>query len=218
MFRKPKIGFVYFDLGNVVIRVRKDIVEQEFEKVSELPREEIAWILSRGYVDDNDSFWALVRAFDRGDIYPHDFFKQTRDIFKLEDIGFEGLEKIWQKMLELDWRFFRLVARLERLGVRRGIISDLCILHYNGLESILPQDLFNIRFFSFVERRLKKENDGQTFLRAISAAGITPDKILFVDDVEANIEAAARHGMRAFHYQDNFGDLLAFLRLLKVKI
>ena len=209
------IDFIYFDLGNVLVRVDKNIVANNLDPYSGLKRKRIYRIFSCDYaVDQQYEFWKVVGEFDRGNLHPDQFYGKVCRALHLEKLSFKRFVKIWKMMLEVDSGMVELIKDLrQKNGIRTGIISDLCVLHYNAVMARLSRDLFDIPpFYSFMERCLKRENDGITFKRAIRAANLPADRILFIDDREPNLEAAAKWGMRTFHYTLNFNDLLQYLK------
>lgn len=216
MEKRPQIDFVYFDLGCVLIGVDKDIVANELDPYSGLKRARINRIFSADYAIGGEyEFWRIVGEFDRGRLYPHQFYEKVCRALKLEDITFERFLEIWKMMLTVDIEMWGLANILRtRNMVRLGIISDLCVVHYNTVMNLLKRDAFDICFFSFLEGCLKRENNGVVFKRAIRAANVPADKILFIDDRGPNIKVAASCGLRVFHFKDNPKELKAYLESL----
>jgi len=204
-------------LGRVIIPLnRRPFVVKRLAKVSGLGADYIKKIFDRGY-GCGDEFWSAVRDFDTGKLRPDQFYRRIKKMLKL-CIGIDDFVEIWQTMLSVDERFVELLWRLKARGVRRGIISDLCIIHYYRVMELLPRDLFDNLFFSFMEKCLKRDSNGIVFERAIRAANLPPEKILFIDDIEINIETARGRGMRTFHYQDNFEEFVRHLNSLGVGV
>ena len=214
---RAKIDFVYFDLGHVVVPVMTDLFIDELAKFSDLSRQEIAGILGHGYDSSKREYWDVICDFDRGTLYPHEFYARMTALLRLH-ATFEKFAATWQIMLDIELKFAGLLDQLALQGIGRGIISDLCLLHFQRFVKLMPQDYFNIRFFSFMEGRLKKEDDGETFRRAIVAANVKPGRILFIDDRPENLAAASLHGMKTFLYQADFDALARHLRSLSVKV
>lgn len=219
MFKKRKVDFIYFDLGSVIVPVRKDRVAALLAGYTPLGYEGLMKIFGHSYPEFEGEFWGTVCEFDRGNLYPHEFFDKVKKLISLDDnLSLGYFIYAWQMMLSIDGRFLKLIKSLRQAGVRCGIISDLCVVHFNAFRQMCPQDLFDIAFFSFKEGLLKRDNDGIVFKRAIRAANLPPDKILFIDDLPVNIKMAKKHGMRAFIYSGNFDDFVAHLKDLKIKI
>jgi FMN phosphatase YigB (HAD superfamily) len=220
--RKPLIRYVYFDLGHVVVPLKRDVFCEGLASVSDLPKAQLAEILGKGYTSSEREYWDLACESDRGIIYPHEFYERMSKVLRL-NTDFHTLIKIWQSILGVDDRFLALIEKLAKQNIKSGIISDLSVIHYNKFKELVDQSIFGARFFSFMEGRLKKEDGGETFRRAVYVAGVKAKEILFVDDRPENLLAAEHNGMRTFlyndpSYEDNFGDLVDELKRLRVKL
>ncbi|MBU4421482.1 hypothetical protein L6259_01455 [Candidatus Parcubacteria bacterium] len=209
---KPTIKQVYFDLGHVVIDVDKEAVARALAPHSELGFSGLMKIFGKGYTNFEREFWDIVCEFDRGNLHPHEFHNKIKRVLKLK-IGFKAFEGAWQSMLVLDKRFIKLVCELKRQGIGTGIISDLCVIHYNRFREMVPyRGLFDNWFFSYQHGLLKRDRDGMIFEAAIRACRIQdPSQIVFVDDLEINIKYASGYGLSTFQYRSDFIELLDFL-------
>lgn len=217
--RRGTISFIYFDLGRVLLSLDKEKTARMLLAVSDLSWEKIHKILVEGNIDGeyDRTFWDIVIAFDRGRIYPHEFHSEVSRVLKLH-VGFDQFEKIWQSMLVVDQSLLSIIIELRKHGIRTGVISDLCPTHYNRFWELGLCDFFDIPpFFSFMEKRLKREEDGATFAKAVGAANLSPQNILFVDDRNVNILAAKRHGLLT-HLYTNPARFLKYLMRHGIKI
>jgi len=220
MFGRREVDFIYFDLGHVIVPVNKKLVAEKLSGYTSLGYDGLMKIFGYQYPEFRGEFWETVCEFDRGNLYPHEFFAKIKPILYLSDnLSLKDFIYAWQLMISIDRRFLILIKELHEAGIRCGIISDLCVVHFNAFRQICPQDLFDIRFFSFQEGLLKRDCDGKVFQLPIRAANLPPHKILFTDDLPGNIEMAKDHGMRTFLYSDNFNDFVFYLRFnLKIRI
>lgn len=196
--RKPTISSIYFDLGWVLLPLKKKETAQKLSAVSALSSGVIYKIIVDDEIDGkyDKSFWNIVLDFDRGKIYPHEFYERVSERLLLT-VGFDEFVKIWQSMLTVDQSMLAIIMELRKRGIRTGAISDLCHIHYKYFLELGLRDFFDILFISFLEERLKREDDGITFAKAIAAAGpnLSPRNILFTDDRPVNIAAAKRWGL-----------------------
>lgn len=216
--KREPISFIYFDLGSVLLPLDKETTLALLQEVSGLDRVDLYNIIVRDNPDKyfDKTFWDIVLAFDRGEIYPHEFYGRVKERLRLK-VGFDRFAKIWQSMLTVDYSLLGIIIELRKHGIRTGIISDLCLIHYNCFRAMGLCDFFDIPFFSFLEGRLKREDDGVTFAKTIAAANLSPRNILFVDDRPINIAAAKRHGLSA-HLYTNPARLLKCLRRHGIKL
>ncbi|MBU1180372.1 hypothetical protein KJ885_05500, partial [Patescibacteria group bacterium] len=160
-------------------------------------------------------FWEIICQFDRGETKALEVHREIAEYLE-SDMNYAEFVEIWQGMFGVDERFLDLISRME--GVRKGIISDLCTIHFEEASMLILMDIFEVKFFSFMEGLLKRDNGGELFARAIKLSGAEAENIVFVDDLKINVELAAAHGIRAFHYQNNFDAFVRFLKSLGVKI
>lgn len=216
--KRGHISFIYFDLGWVLLPLNKEKTARELYMVSKLSWKEMCKILVEGKIDGKYDrvFWNIVLAFDRGEIYPHEFYERVSERLRL-NVGFEKFVKIWQSMLMVDPALLAIIIELRKRGIRTGVISDLCFIHYNYFRKLGLLNFFDIPFFSFLEGKLKREDDGVTFAKAIAAANLFPQNILFADDRAVNISAAKRHGL-ATHLYTNPARFLKCLRRYGIKL
>jgi len=96
-------------------------------------------------------------------------------------------------------------GRLQRAGVRTGVLSNIGDAVGEGVVARLPWlASFNHCAWSHALRMAKP--DPAIYLKTAQALKTEPGRILFIDDREENIAAAAEFGMQAVHYttQDAF--------------
>ncbi len=207
MFWRRKIDGIIFDLGNVLLPTEpnKEKSARYWAQFSKLSETEILNIFCHGGILQNGDprvaeFWRLVNDFDRGDIVSYDMHLLVKDLLRL-DIGFYDFVRGWEMIVEPDADFINFLYELQHL--RLGIISNLCEIHVRHVRKMLPRRLFCSCLYSCVEGVSKP--DRTIFLRAIKGMGLLPGRILFVDDIKINVEAAESAGMRGYHYDIHSG-------------
>ena len=97
----------------------------------------------------------------------------------------------------LEW-----AAELKSNGYQLGIISNMVkeVLDYMLANfTWLKQDLFASQVYSCHWRVIKP--DPRIYRISLKQLGLEPEECLFIDDLEANIEAAQKLGFAVFHYQ-----------------
>jgi putative hydrolase of the HAD superfamily len=103
-------------------------------------------------------------------------------------------------------------TRLQRAGVRTGILSNIGDAIAEGIVARLPWLAgFNHRTWSHSLFIAKPEP--AIFLKTAEELHTTPANILFIDDKLENVEAATAVGMHAIQYTDQ----PAFLREMRVR-
>ncbi|HTV09585.1 MAG TPA: HAD family phosphatase, partial [Candidatus Aquilonibacter sp.] len=100
----------------------------------------------------------------------------------------------------IDW-----AAALQRHALLTGILSNMGDVMEEGIMARLAwMATFPVRIFS--HRLGLAKPDERIYRHAISALGVAPDEILFLDDRLENVEAARALGLHAIHYSSH-GDL-----------
>lgn len=97
----------------------------------------------------------------------------------------------------LDW-----AAELKAGGFRLGIISNMVkeILAYmQAIFTWLQGDLFASQVFSCVWRVVKP--DPRIYRISLEQMGLSAEECLFIDDTEANVQAAEKLGLNVYHYR-----------------
>jgi len=193
---------VIFDYGGVLCHPPSDGEIREFAALAGIPdagfRE--LYAKTRGRYDrgiiSTGEYW---RAFGRaaGLAYGE---AQVRALAALD-------LRVWGR---LDRRMIDLAARLQRSGVKTGILSNM----HSALRGILRTEApwlghFDVHVFSCDVRLIKPEPEIYQFL--LEAVGTPPQRVFFIDDVPVNIEAARRSGIEGLVYRsfDELSDRLA---------
>lgn len=171
------IGGVIFPLGGLK------------EMMSFLPKGETLgsirgkWISSR-----------TVMSFESGKISESEF---ASDIvpelgLKLEPEEFLHIFRNWP--LEISDNTTNILEKITGT-IPSATLSNTNPLHWDRIESRL-EGLFDSHFPSHITGLLKP--DPEAFLNAARYLGKKPDKIIFFDDTETNVESALKSGFRAF--------------------
>ena len=116
----------------------------------------------------------------------------------------------WDEFLTPRPEINALVRELDSLGMPLYILSNTSHRFYSFREKIPTLPLFRGALLSCEEHLLKP--DLEIFRRMFARFGLAPGECFFIDDNNANIEAARWCGMQAFHYQNDISKLRAALR------
>lgn len=189
----PDVDFVIFDLGNVLI----DIDYQRSLSLikAELPstfHERVAGCYAAEF----------HKAYERGEIDSPGFRNAFRDYFEQSWTDAE-VDYLWNSLLgELPAHRLELVRKLKS-RYQVGILSNTNEIHVeavhtllqaeHGMENFLP--LFDHVFYS-QEMGLAKPS-AAIYQKMILELNTTPSRILFFDDLLANVEGAAVLGIQA---------------------
>lgn len=109
-----------------------------------------------------------------------------------------------------------LARELDGLGLPLYILSNTSSRFYRFREKIPVLPLIRGTLLSCEEHLLKPDLD--IYRRLFARFALTPGECFFIDDNNANIEAARWCGMQAFHYRNDISRLRAALRQAGVSV
>ena len=185
-----------FDLGGVLIE------NNVFESLARLLPESVdsstlknRWLAS-----------AAVRQFELGDLSPEDF----AELF-LSEWGLPLTpDAFLREFLSWPSGFYpgaREMLRDLRNRYRVGCLSNSNVLHWEKFGGF--RDDFDVALSSHRLGAIKP--DDKVFVRTLAVCNVEPSGVWFFDDSLANVRAAERLGLRAFHVE-GFSRVLNTLR------
>lgn len=187
---------VALDLGSVLVDVHK----------ARLPE-----LLARDADEVADAFFGGDRhaALNRGELDVGDYL---RDVSARLALAPGAVEEAWRAFVVP-----RPGARdlVERIALPVAAWSNIDAAHADALIPQLPARLFERPTLSYAIRAAKP---APAFYRhGIEQLGVAPAEVVFVDDLQANVDAARACGVRAFRADtlDALTDVLAFAGVLK---
>ncbi len=191
----PDADFLIFDLGNVII-------DLDYPRALDL----ISSGLPAGQQFRVNEFYrtGFQLAYERGEIDSATFRNEVRTYFgepwedrKVDELWNSILGKIPQKRLEL-------IKNLKE-HYQLGVLSNTNAIHIDAVYQILKTDhkmdrfepLFDRIFYSH-EMGLAKPSP-EIYEAMLAQLGAKADRVIFFDDLEANVKGAASVGIRAVH-------------------
>ena len=177
---KPKLilfdlGRVLADLGSPSTRMRLSISDDEFWDL---------WLAL-----------PIVQSFERGDICAEEFLPRLA-----QELGIrENPADFRQRFLDWHPRLFPSVEPLISSlagAARLALLSNTNILHWDFIRSQTSVFQHFDRLFLSYEIGFCKPEIG-AFDMVLGSVSVSPSDVLFLDDMEQNISAASRLGIRA---------------------
>ncbi len=183
--------FLYFDLGNVLLKFDHHLACRQMGEVSGAPAEKI-WQLV--FASD------LEMRYEAGEIDDREFYeifcKQTGTRPDFDALLFAG-----SAIFTPNTSIFPVVAALDAAGYRMGILSNTCPGHWSYCSQGrygLIQLAFDLYALSYELGACKP--DAKIFEGAAKLAGLPPREIFFVDDIPGHVAAARKAGFDAVQY------------------
>jgi FMN phosphatase YigB (HAD superfamily) len=205
-----QIRDILFDLGNVLVRFDWDIA---LTRLAPYLSADMASLLKSDKQAFKKLFHEAGTALESGEI---DFDEFHRIMSGRLAISIERTEfrRIWCDIFELDEDMASLGEQLsEDYGT--WLVSNTSEAHYQWIINKFPRVLFyRDAALSFNLRVMKPS--GKYYSLLIEKFGIDPARAVFIDDIQENVEAAIRAGMKGivFRGQDR---LVAELATIGIK-
>ena len=181
--------YFLFDLGRVLVQLRPLSFLKRFKPG-----------LSAVEIDQWWGNLACIREFETGRI-DEDLFLESAVV----ETGFAGTVAEFRELFA-GWILGvypgaeNLLKRLRK-KVRIGVLSNTNALHIDIIRrdtDLLP--IFHDQFFSYQLGMLKP--DQRVYAHVLEQIGMPPDNIVFFDDSQANIDAAAAAGLQSVLVSD----------------
>lgn len=191
----PDADFLIFDLGNVIIDI-------DYQKAIQHIKQEIPTELH----DRLDGFYLadFHKDYERGLISSKKFRKKVRKYFEQEWED-EKVDELWNSLLlKIPSERLELISKL-RENYQIGVLSNTNFIHIQAVNRILREDhgldnfapIFDWVFLSH-EMGLAKPSP-QIYEKMLVDLGTSGDRVIFFDDLIANVEGAEAVGIQAVH-------------------
>ncbi|MFL0683073.1 putative hydrolase of the HAD superfamily [Algoriphagus aquaeductus] len=193
MKNTPDVDFLIFDLGNVIIDI-------DYERTFRLIKSKIPTALH-----EKVDFFYLTdfhKAYEKGLIDSPSFRNEVRAYFDQEWSDGE-VDEIWNSLLgNIPSYRIDLVKKLKE-KYQLGVLSNTNEIHIQGVYELLNREhqldnfdsLFDWVFYSH-EMGLAKPSV-EIYEKLVVELGTSPDRVLFFDDLLANVEGARKIGIHA---------------------
>lgn len=195
-----------FDLGNVLLPIQPADTARALEAAMGIPYENL--------LQQPDE---MLVKFETGRINYIVFFNYLSRIAP-EIVHINDLLPAWTSMLKpLRQETINDLLTLSN-DYKCYLLSNTNEVHIEWFERHLRQQglydtwygrIFTHCYYSHIVGHRKPEPE--IFTEVITTAGLRPDETLFVDDLRLNVDAAARLGFHAAHYEIGSEALLTFI-------
>lgn len=187
----PPIDTVLFDYGQVLSN----------------PPDAAAWarLLSITGLDEtpfHEAYWAFRHDYDRGALTGPAYWRAvaartgiTLNAAQLAEVFATDVD-VWTN---LNLPMVEWAARLQRAGIRTGILSNIGDSIAEGIVAKLPW-LSGFDHCVWSHSLFLAKPDPAIYLKTAESLHTAPANILFLDDREENVAAATALGFQAIHY------------------
>ncbi len=191
---RDSMEVILFDLGNVILPFNHFQIAEKLSRFTEKeefrdPRKIFSYLF--------DFQNGAVNPYEIGQLSTEEFFLSLKKELKLS-LPFEEFKPIWNDIFWENLDVSEMVRSFK--GKKRlGLLSNTNPLHFEYVLSKFPVVQLFDRWILSHEVGFKKPAR-EIFERAIEWAGVSPDKILFIDDMENHVAVASSLGFRTHHF------------------
>ncbi|GMQ24193.1 HAD family phosphatase [Algoriphagus sp. oki45] len=209
MKNSPDVDFLIFDLGNVIIDI-------DYQRSLSLIKSK----LEESFHDRVDIFYQTEfhKSYEKGLISSIQFRDEVRNYFD-QPWTDQEIDMLWNSLLgKIPPQRLDLVRELRK-KYQVGVLSNTNEIHIDAVHEMLRTEhgldrfdpIFDWVFYSH-EMGLAKPS-AEIYEKMLVELNTSPDRVLFFDDLKANVEGAKAVGLQAIHVTgpqvifDFFGDV-----------
>ncbi len=190
----PSVEVILFDLGNVILPFNH----------RQIPPKLLPYAPGGNLGDSQEIFSYLfdpqkgtVGLYESGRISSEEFFRSLKESFCLS-LSFKEFIPIWNDIFVENEEVSQIIRSLK--GKRKlGLLSNTNALHFDYVVPKFPIVKTFDKWILSHEVGFKKPAP-EIFEKAIQWASVEPQRILFIDDLQKNVDAAHSLGMEAIRF------------------
>ena len=203
--------FLFFDLGNVLIRFSTDRLFQQASVVVGQPPQ---WVFENLYSSE-----MLYRA-ECGHLSTEEFYRYVCELLPGREIPFETLLVAVNDIFWLNEPMRPVLERIAGTGLPLGLLSNVGQWHWEYCLATFPEIFRSIPANHILSYKVGAMKPSQEIYAAAfhfaqkAVPGIRAEEVLFIDDLEKNVQGAKAFGFDAIPYSfQKHETLLEQLRL-----
>jgi glucose-1-phosphatase len=187
--------FLIFDLGNVIIDID---YHRSFKLLKSL--------LSNSFDFKVDSFYTtdFHQAYEKGEIDSPTFRNEVRNYFQ-QNWDDQKVDELWNSLLgKIPRERLDLISKLKQ-SYQVGVLSNTNEIHIDAVYKMLERDFGMKRFEPLFDRVFYSHEMGlakpsaEIYQKMLQDLDTSADRVVFFDDLEANVKGAASVGIQAVH-------------------
>ena len=181
------IEFIYFDLGKVILEFDHELACRQIATIADASVEDVRRALFQS---------DLQNQYETGLITSEQFHQQFCTATESSPDK-DALLLAGSDIFKLNLPMLPLIKRLAAGSIPIGILSNTCEAHWEFIKSRFPFvcESFLHSILSYQVKAMKP--DEQIYGKAIEAAGVSAEKIFFMDDRVENVAGAIAAGIDA---------------------
>lgn len=189
---------IIFDLGKVLLNLDFDASIKAFQKLG-----------SKGEILDHKNAYAdpIFYNLETGKITPAEFRTGVRNLLNNPTASDAEIDNAWYAMIkDIPADRVKVVQKLSKsYGIylfsnTNKIHIDRLLVEFKAAHGIDFESLFTTAYYSHTIHDRKPEVS--SFEKVIALSGVAPAETLFIDDLEKNILAAQKAGLKTLWLKD----------------
>ncbi len=192
--KRNGIEVILYDLGNVILPFNHYQIAEKLARFSQgdesgAPETIFSFLFAREK--------GTINAYETGKVSTSEFFLDLKRSFRLS-LSFEAFVPIWNDIFVENLEVSETILS-QKGRWKLGLVSNTNSLHFDYALSKFPILRVFDRWILSHEVGFKKP-DAEIFQEALEWAAVEPGKILFIDDMKRNVEAAVSLGIQGIHF------------------
>lgn len=195
MKKLENIDFLIFDLGNVIIDIDYSFSINELKKM--LPE-------SKKFLSDKFYLSTFLKEYEKGLISSAQFRNEVRNLYQ-EDWTDLQVDHVWNSLLRnIPFERIELLKKL-RSDFGTAILSNTNEIHITKFDEILQdqsgeKSIYDLCGRIFLSHQMGLAKPDEAIYKAVlNEIKIDPERVLFFDDLNANLDGAKRVGIQTYH-------------------
>jgi glucose-1-phosphatase len=194
MKKLEHIDFLIFDLGNVIIDIDYSFSINELKKI--LPE-------SKQTLSNNFYLSTFLKDYEKGLINSDQFRNEVRNLYQ-EDWTDAQVDHVWNSLLQdIPSERIELLEILRR-DFGTAILSNTNEIHIKKFDELLQDQTGEKSIFDLCDRVFLShimglaKPDEAIYKAVLNEINVDPERVLFFDDLPANLDGANRVGLQTF--------------------
>lgn len=184
------IGYLYFDLGKVLLDFDHDIACQRIAAISGCSAAKVNSILFESGLED---------SFETGHMEAAEFHTRFCQASGGSPNQTEFLNAC-SDIFSMNAPMMPVIGQLAAVGFPMGILSNTCSAHWEHVFGRFRFLQRNFRDYVLSYESKSMKPDSKVYLDAIKTANLPANEIFFIDDKPENVQGAIAAGMDAVLY------------------